>query len=106
MSKHIPDSGIYVITNTRTGRQYVGQSHNVTKRVHSHFNGYRYGELGEDIAKLGRAAFKTEILEFCAAEDRKANEIKWIIALDTLAPKGYNLRLGNFLPSAIDRFKN
>lgn len=39
----LPMSGIYCITNTVTGKCYVGQSKNVYERVQVHFRALRHG---------------------------------------------------------------
>jgi group I intron endonuclease len=36
--------GIYCITNNRNGKKYVGQSVDVSRRIHQHFSQLRKGE--------------------------------------------------------------
>ena len=89
--------GIYILTNTINGKQYVGMDSNLPNRVGRHFTeNARCPAIHSAILKYGKDAFHTEIIPYphishkalCAVE-------QWKIAqLDTEAPNGYNLTRG------------
>ena len=91
--------GIYLITHIASGTQYVGQSRDIDKRWYLHSRGLCKMKLGRAIACYGWHAFSAEILELCAAEQLNATEASWILKLDTLAPRGYNLTSGGGQPT-------
>jgi group I intron endonuclease len=57
-------SGIYKFTNKLNGKIYIGQSSNVTTRLHNHLSKDNESDLKLDIDKYGLNSFKFEILEF------------------------------------------
>lgn len=63
-------AGIYLITNTITGSQYVGQSRFLKKRIQDHFNLLEAGrhpnsKLQRSFSKHGRLAFVCSIEVVC-----------------------------------------
>ena len=97
---------IYKITNTVTGRVYVGLSVNTPQvRFNQHVMSARKESgslLHQDMQKLGEGLFELNILEEVpATEDGISSlaerEIFWIAKLGTLAPAGYNTLEGGQL---------
>jgi group I intron endonuclease len=95
------NSGIYCITNTLTGKKYIGQSKNIKRRFNRHKRvsiTKRKGEcfyLQNAIGKYGVDNFTFEILLYATDRDYlNLMEQKCIEKFDTLAPKGYNLDTG------------
>lgn len=95
------NSGIYLITNTLTGKQYVGQSNNIRRRFtrHRHAAVTKHKRnafyLHNSIAKYGVDNFKFEVLLY--ANDREylnLMEQRCIAAYATMSPTGYNLDSG------------
>lgn len=95
------NSGIYLITNTVTGKQYVGQSNGIKKRFARHKRAARTKHrreafyLHNSISKHGVENFKFEVLLY--AKDREylnLMEQRCIEAYGTLSPAGYNLDSG------------
>ena len=83
---------VYKLTNTVTGKFYVGSTLNLSARMKYH----RYShdrhpnkELGSDIVKFGWSAFTVEVLEECTRENVRARERYYIDALNAVAV-GYN----------------
>lgn len=89
--------GIYVVTNTITGEQYVGQSRNIAVRWLQHManslNSKKTQKLYEAIRKYGITNFSFQILEECNKEELSEREKYWIAELDTYNT-GYNRTLG------------
>ena len=89
--------GIYVVTNTVTGQQYVGQSKNIGIRWLQHLanslNSKKLEKLYEAIREYGITCFSFQILEECKKEDLREREKFWIAELDTYNT-GYNSTLG------------
>lgn len=88
-------SGIYLITNTTDGKQYVGSSVDMPKRWRIHLNGLRRNthrniHLQRAFNRDGESAFTFTILECCSAENLTAREQHWIDALNTVQ-QGYNI---------------
>jgi group I intron endonuclease len=95
------NSGIYLITNTVTGKQYVGQSNGIKRRFARHKRAARTKHrreafyLHNSISKHGIENFKFEVLLY--AKDREylnLMEQRCIDAYGTLSPAGYNLDSG------------
>lgn len=62
------NSGVYVITNARTGRIYIGQTRNFARRESLHWSSLRKGahhntRLQADWDQFGEAAFKFRVHE-------------------------------------------
>lgn len=92
-------SGIYVITNWQNGKQYVGQSYDIERRIRTHKNKLRtrtHGNTHLQSAwnKYGEQAFSFSVVEYCPINDLNGREMFWIEKLGTLSPRGYNLTLG------------
>jgi group I intron endonuclease len=89
--------GVYAITNTVTGKSYVGSSVNVEARLNRHFSelgrGTHYnGKLQSSFNKHGVDVFKAEVLGLCgrSRDDRQELEQLWIDLLMS-ADRGYNI---------------
>lgn len=102
------NSGIYCITNTITGKKYIGQSINIKRRFKQHKRAVETKKKGEcfimhrSMAKHGVDKFTFEVLLY--ATDREymnLMEEKCIEKLNTLHPNGYNLNTGGQCPIAI-----
>lgn len=88
---------IYVITNSVTGKQYVGQTIiTLSERLAQHASQWSYcTRLKRAISKYGKSNFTIKLLDR-TDNSTLANiaEEKWIKALNTLSPNGYNLKSG------------
>lgn len=92
MRKH----GIYVLENTTTGKQYVGQSIDVNKRKQEHFNSMQKGKHHNDYIQQDYNRghdFSFGVLEYCDLSSLNQREKYWINRLNTYN-KGYNLTSG------------
>ncbi len=63
------ESGVYRITNIRTGRAYVGSAVNISKRLAWHFNElkrgtHHCGHLQNSYNKWGKDAFDCDVIEY------------------------------------------
>lgn len=86
-------SGVYCITNTLNGKQYVGQSADIGRRWRVHLNSSTL-EVQKDIRTLGRENFDFKILEEVKnPEERCEREKYWIEKLGTFE-NGYNSTKG------------
>ena len=86
--------GIYCITCTVNGKQYVGSSNNIQRRMRAHkynagCNNHGVPLLYDDIRLYGLRFFIIEILELCLQRDLSDRENYWIEALATRVT-GYN----------------
>ena len=86
---------IYRIYHKESGKSYIGQTHNIDRRIYEHFikhGNCRY--LYNAIELHGADAFKWEII--CEVSEALLDtlEICYIKVLNTLAPNGYNLTTG------------
>jgi group I intron endonuclease len=80
---------VYVTTNLKTGKQYVGD-HSATN-LNDNYLGSGVA-LKRAIKKHGRKNFRREILEqFETKEAAFIAQEKWINKLNTLKPAGYNI---------------
>jgi len=92
----MPDlvSYIYRITNTVSGKAYVGQTKNIQQRIENHLQGKGSKPLLKDIVKQSIGDFKFEVLELVYGDRNvDALEDSYIDSLDCLHPRGYNLRV-------------
>lgn len=83
---------VYKLTNTETGKFYIGSTFNLKARMKYH----RYShdrnpnkELGGDIAKYGWDAFSVEVLEVCTRENVRDRERFYIESMNAVEV-GYN----------------
>lgn len=87
--------GVYLITNVVNGKRYVGSSNDVRSRISQHFGRQcerRYADKSEfygDIRRLGRDAFRWELLEECSEDGKMACEQRWF---DLLNPEYNQMR--------------
>lgn len=87
---------VYLVTNCDNGKQYVGQSWNVYRRMKDHMNGRGMAKLlAAAVAKYGKDNFAWTTLYFSDSQEKLDKvEILMIQMYHTLAPWGYNLALG------------
>lgn len=90
------ESGIYKITNTVTGKAYIGMSKNIYHRWRDHAKARgSCRALHNSINKHGVDKFDFEVIEVCKDVTRLPSlEIQYISELNTLTPNGYNLTYG------------
>lgn len=84
---------VYKLTNTVTGRFYVGSTINFHSRIKYHHFSHQHNpnkELGADIEKFGWDAFKVEILERCTRDNVRERERFYIDSLRAV-DVGYNV---------------
>ncbi len=100
--------GIYTITNTKTGKIYVGQSSNIENRWSMHknqLNGRSHSnyKLLKDWCKYGPDTFVFEVVEEVFVEDINEKEEFWI---DSFEGHVYNLVRGEHptkkVPTLVD----
>lgn len=91
MNKELKD--VYVITNTITREQYVGQSKDTHKRWLQHKYSKDKLPLHQAIQAYGHQNFTIKKLE-SQIENYNEREKYWIKTLKTEAPYGYNLAKG------------
>lgn len=91
-------SGIYVITNTKNGKVYIGKARDIHERYKEHKkklcgNGHHNRHLQNAWNKYGEKSFKFQVLEYCSVEQLDERE-KHFIAI--YKPRGliYNLTDG------------
>lgn len=90
--------GIYIITNNITGKQYIGQSIHIEKRMkeHQYCNSLHTSYLENSIQKYGWENFTWNILYKCKPEQLDLEEQKFIALYNTYH-NGYNLTRGGDL---------
>lgn len=88
-------SGIYVITNAKSGKVYIGQAQDIYKRWGEHKRALKRGDHGNKYLqrawnKHGIKAFKFQILERCLADQLDEREQHY---LNIYMPRGicYNI---------------
>lgn len=103
--------GIYKITNLINGKEYVGQSINIERRIKDHFlkalniNDCSYNTaIHQAIRKYGAENFDWKIVEECSVDDIDDKERYYIQYFNTLAPNGYNILPGGQKHRAIPVF--
>lgn len=80
---------VYITTNLKNGRQYVGD--HSTNNLDDGYLGSGTN-LFKAIAKYGRHNFNKQILEFCSSKEEAFNlQEKYINQYNTLSPNGYNI---------------
>ena len=87
---------IYRITNTLTGKKYIGKTVHYRNRMKVHrCKSSRVTYLRNAINKYGWSNFKPEIIIDNIPEEELGNlEISYICSENTMSPNGYNLTLG------------
>lgn len=88
-------SGIYKITNSVSGKIYVGSAVHIRKRWNLHLLHLRRGthrnrKLQASFAKHGEDAFQVSVIEFCEIPALLEREQFWLDALNAVGA-GYNL---------------
>ena len=90
-------AGIYIITNTLSGKSYIGSSVNVGARLAQHKRALRGGyhdntKLNRSWFKHGSAHFIFAVVELTDREDELVGlEQKWIDGLGCVGESGFNL---------------
>ena len=103
--------GLYILTNTVNGMQYVGKDSNLPRRPKVHFSGNapQCRHIHRAIKKYGADAFSVEIIQYPGISQEALNAVErwWIRRLQTLPPSGYNLTEGGegVIPSEETRQK-
>ena len=85
--------GIYKITNKISGKTYIGQSHNIERRLKEH----KYKKdipIELAIQKYGVENFIFEVLEECSLEELDEKEKYYINLYNTYKGSGYNCNEG------------
>lgn len=89
---------IYLITNKRNNKQYVGQTINYEKRIKEHIygrNGNKNSIIDRAIKKYGKNNFDFSVIEITkSSQEADRLEKKYIKEFKTLKPKGYNVLIG------------
>lgn len=83
---------VYKLTNTITGKFYVGSTFNFHSRMKYHRYSHQRNpnkELGSDIEKYGWDAFSAEIIEVCTRDNVRERERFYIESLNAVEV-GYN----------------
>lgn len=102
---------IYRLTNTKSGKKYIGKTVNFKKRMYCHKRSNTKRYLSNAIRKYGWDTFKKEIIvDNIVEEDLNMLEISYIQYENTMAPNGYNLTRGGegcsgYIMSDIDKKK-
>jgi group I intron endonuclease len=94
MSK--PYGHIYKVTNVVTGKSYIGQTTtSIRRRWQGHCSKTTNSVLHKAIKKYGKEAFQVEMLDAGVDKwDLDQLEIHYIKTLNTMSPRGYNLKEG------------
>lgn len=90
---------VYLLTNTVTGKKYVGKTNKFNLRWYQHKKEAGYAKdnilLHKSIRKHGSEVFTHELIEWCETEESSLErEMFWIAKLKTKVPNGYNLTDG------------
>lgn len=107
-NKSLETSGIYCFTNRYNGKQYVGQSVNLSRRLKEHWKCRGIGHnsaIDLAIHTYGKEAFDVEILEYCDPAALNEAEERWISIKNCIAPSGYNLTKGGDYIAVLSTFK-
>jgi hypothetical protein len=84
---------VYLWTNLKTGKQYVGKGNK--GRAWAHFRPKAQGAFAHAVRKHTREAFRLEVLVSGLTEEQAfAAEQEAVFRFGTLAPNGYNLQRG------------
>lgn len=85
--------GIYKITNEISGKTYIGQSINISRRLNQHKRHIGKNPMYEDMEKYGLENFSFEVIEECSIDELDDKEIYWIKQYNSFE-NGYNMTLG------------
>ena len=87
-------SGVYIIRNKVNGKEYVGKSVNVRKRIKSHVETSSGRYLYRAFAKYGLNSF--EVCLYLIGTEKEVTELETLIIEErkTFVPGGYNMTLG------------
>jgi len=89
---------VYLLTNTVTGKVYVGKANDLETRWDKHLRNAASGHataLYRAIRKHGKDAFTREVLEYVGVEDIAfEREVFWIAKLGSFGRHGYNMTAG------------
>lgn len=99
---------VYKLTNTQTGRFYIGSTLNFNSRMKYHHYSYNKNpnrELGDDIEKYGWDAFTKEILEICTRENVRERE-RFYIESTRAVEVGYNITKATTYRDLMTDFNN
>ena len=90
--------GIYILSNVKNGKKYVGKDHNIPKRVNRHLTGNarECREIYNAIKKHNKKSFEVKFILYPGISIEALNSVeKWKInQLNTISPKGYNISKG------------
>ena len=92
-------SGIYYYRNKINGKRYIGQAHNIERRLREH-NYYlikgtdKCAALQRAVNKYGIENFEVGILEACEPDKMNDREIYWIDLYKSSSRDGYNISNG------------
>jgi group I intron endonuclease len=94
---------VYCLTNRVTGKQYIGQTENLDRRLRQHNSEQsNCRALSSAIRKYGWTAFDVcTLASDTLASDIDLLEIQYIQEFKTLAPNGYNLVGGGRVPRVL-----
>lgn len=87
-------TSVYVITNLVTGEQYAGATVDFERRRREHISGHGSQIVRQAIRKHGIENLRFEAWYEGGEQWIKTMERRAILALDTMAPSGYNLTFG------------
>lgn len=86
--------GIYMYTNKKNGKKYIGQSTNIERRKREHLCWPSpYSRFDTELRVIGEDQFDFVVLEECSVELLDEREKYWISFYDTIN-SGYNLTPG------------
>ena len=85
---------LYVITNLVNGKQYVGIAVDFERRCREHISGHGSKIVCQAIQKYGSDNLRFDVWYEGDEQWIKTMERRAILALDTIAPSGYNLTFG------------
>lgn len=88
-------SGIYCITNLKSGKRYVGQSVHISERIKQHMHKLKKGIHGNKRMqadyKVDWKYFRWDVLEICSVDKLGEREAYWSKYYNCFDPKhGYN----------------
>ena len=86
---------IYICTNLRDGKVYVGACQKFSERRWYHESKWGKTLLAQAIREQGAANFRWEVIDSATNQDELwKKEDEWIQKLNSIHPNGYNLQTG------------